>query len=60
VSKLRLSQIKPLTEEERKAKLEELKAKMLVRKAEQAEKDKKEAKANEVSIHLLGQNINDS
>jgi UBX domain-containing protein 1/4 len=45
-----LRQIKPLTEEERKAKLEELKAKMLIRKAEQAEKERKEAKANEVCI----------
>jgi hypothetical protein len=43
-----LKQINPLTEEEKKAKLEELKAKMLIRKAEQAEKERKEAKANEV------------
>lgn len=43
-----LMKIKPLTEEEKKAKLEDLKAKMLIRKAEQAEKERKEAKANEV------------
>jgi UBX domain-containing protein 1/4 len=59
VSVLWLSQIKPLTEEEKKAKLEELKAKMLMRKAEQAEKDRKEAKANEVGICLLGRNIDE-
>ena len=43
-----MAQIKPLTEEEKKAKLEDLKAKMLVRKAEQADKEKQAAKANEV------------
>ena len=41
-------QIKPLTDEEKKAKLEELQAKMLARKAEQAKKEREEAKANEV------------
>ena len=43
-----LIQIKPLTEEEKKAKLEDLKAKMLVRKAEQAKKEREADKANEV------------
>lgn len=33
---------------------------MLVRKAEQVEKEKKEAKANEVSICQLGRHVDDS
>jgi len=49
-----ITQIKPLTEEEKKAKLAELKAKMLVRKAEQAEKERQEAKANEVRLPSIG------
>ena len=49
-----ITQIKPLTEEEKKAKLAELKAKMLVRKAEQAEKERQEAKANEVHLLSIG------
>ena len=42
-----MKQIKPLTEEEKKQKLEELKIKMSEKRARKAEEDAKEAKANE-------------
>jgi hypothetical protein len=40
-------EIKPLTEEEKKAKLDELRERMAAKKASQAEQDKEEKKANE-------------
>ena len=42
----RASQIKPLTEEEKKEKLAELRAKMAAKRAVKAEEDAKEAKEN--------------
>lgn len=52
-------EIAPLTEEQKAAKLEELRARLAAKRAAQAEKDKEEAKRNEVrvspspSIHVV-------
>lgn len=42
----------PLTEEERKAKLEDLRKKLVEKRAKQAEDDTKANKANEVSLGI--------
>jgi hypothetical protein len=46
-------EIAPLTEEEKKARLEELKQKMSEKKAKQAILDKEEQKRNEVCLSLI-------
>lgn len=48
-------QIKPLTEEEKKAKLEELRAKLAAKRAVQSKEDAKDQRANEVSSRLLNE-----
>ena len=48
-------QIKPLTEEEKKQKLAELREKMAKKRATKAVEDAKEAKANEVIRRKAGQ-----
>lgn len=47
-------EIAPLTEEEKKQRLEELRAKMVVKKSQQALVDKEEQKQNEVCSSLFG------
>ncbi len=47
-------QIKPLTEEEKRQKLEELKEKMAAKRALKTEQDAKEAKANEAIRRKAG------
>lgn len=42
-----------MTEEEKKAKLEELRERLVAKKAAQAEKDKEDVKRNEVTIYSL-------
>lgn len=48
------TQIKPLTEEEKKQKLEELKEKMTVKRTQRAIEEAKEAKANEAIRRKAG------
>lgn len=48
------TQIKPLTEEEKKQKLEELKEKMAVKRTQRAIEEAKEAKANEAIRRKAG------
>lgn len=50
-------EIKPLTEEEKKAKLAELRARMLEKKAAKAAEDAKEARANELIRRKGGQDM---
>jgi hypothetical protein len=47
------TQIKPLTEEEKKAKLDELRAKLAEKRAMQSKDDAKDQRANEVSFRNL-------
>ncbi|EKM81601.1 hypothetical protein AGABI1DRAFT_111884 [Agaricus bisporus var. burnettii JB137-S8] len=51
-------EIKPLTEEEKQQKLEELKEKMAAKRAAKAVEDAKEAKANELIRRKAGKDIN--
>lgn len=51
-------EVKPLTEEERKEKLAELRAKMAVKRASKAEQDAIEAKANEAIKRKQGKDLN--
>ncbi|ORX35594.1 ubiquitin-related domain-containing protein [Kockovaella imperatae] len=50
-------QIKPLTDEEKKAKIEELRAKLAEKRATQSKEDAKEAKANEKIRRKAGQDF---
>ncbi|KAJ3532075.1 hypothetical protein NM688_g7477 [Phlebia brevispora] len=52
-------EIKPLTEEEKKQKLEDLRAKMAVKRAAKAKEDEKEARANEAIRRKSGKDINE-
>ena len=53
-----LLQIKPLTEEEKKQKLEELRAKLAEKRAANAVKDAEENKANEAIRRKAGKDMN--
>lgn len=43
-----------MTEDQKKAKLEELRERLQAKKAAQAMQDKEEQKRNEVCVHILG------
>ncbi|WVO15251.1 hypothetical protein L204_102907 [Cryptococcus depauperatus] len=51
-------EIKPLTEEEKKAKLNELKEKLAIKRAAQAKEDEKSNKANDAIRRKAGQDVN--
>ncbi|KAL9713408.1 hypothetical protein Ac2012v2_003017 [Leucoagaricus gongylophorus] len=53
-----MEEIKPLTEEEKKQKLEELKEKMAVKRTQRAIEEAKEAKANEAIRRKAGKDMN--